>query len=127
MTLLYQNEMRRQGIRKTLIHIAFVGCFLCTLAPNLAAQAPQISPEAAANFHQASEAMRSGNLDAAGEGFAAVVKQAPTFAEAYLNLGLVREEQGRHQDAIASFQKALQLKPKLHGANLFLGIAQYRT
>lgn len=87
----------------------------------------QMSPEVAVNFRQASEAMRSGNLDAAGDGFATVIKQAPTFAEAHLNLGLVREEQGRHEEAIASFQKALQLKPKLHGANLFLGIAEYRS
>jgi tetratricopeptide (TPR) repeat protein len=78
-------------------------------------------------FQQASEAMRQGNLDQAGEGFASVVKEAPTFAEAFLNLGLVREEQARHDEAIAAFQKALQLKPRLRGANLFLGIAQFRT
>jgi tetratricopeptide (TPR) repeat protein len=78
-------------------------------------------------FQQASEAMRQGNLDQAGDGFAAVVRQAPTFAEAFLNLGLVREEQARHDEAIAAFQKALQLKPRLRGANLFLGIAQFRT
>jgi len=71
--------------------------------------------------------MRQGNLDQAGDGFAAVVRQAPTFAEAFLNLGLVREEQARHDEAIAAFQKALQLKPRLRGANLFLGIAQFRT
>src|SRR4029077_2409288 len=41
--------------------------------------------------------------------------------------GLVREEQGRHEEAIANFHKSLQLKPRLRGANLFLGIAQYRT
>jgi tetratricopeptide (TPR) repeat protein len=70
--------------------------------------------------------MRNGNLDAAGEGFAAIAKEAPDFAQAHLNLGLVREEQGRHEEAIASFQKALLLNPKLRGANLFLGIAQYR-
>jgi tetratricopeptide (TPR) repeat protein len=70
--------------------------------------------------------MRRGNLEEAGDGFAAVVKQAPNFAEAHLNLGLVREEQGRHEDAIATLQKALLLNPKLRGANLFLGIAQYR-
>lgn len=70
--------------------------------------------------------MRSGNLDAAGEGFAAVIKEAPDFAPAHLNLGLVREEQGRHEEAIISFQKALLLNPKLRGANLFLGIANYR-
>jgi tetratricopeptide (TPR) repeat protein len=103
--------------------------FLLAVVPACAGQSQnvQMSPEVAADFHRASEAMRSGDLDAAGDGFATVTKQAPTFAEAYLNLGLVREEQRRHQDAIASFQKALQLKPKLHGANLFLGIAEYRT
>ena len=78
-------------------------------------------------FRQASDAMRQGNLDQAGDGFAAVIKEAPTFAEAFLNLGLVREEQGRHEEAIADFQKALQFKPRLRGASLFLGIAEYRT
>jgi len=77
-------------------------------------------------FREASEAMRNGNLEAAAEGFVAVVKEAPSFAAAHLNLGLVREEQGRHEEAIASFQKALLLNPKLRGANLFLGIAEYR-
>ncbi|PYU09486.1 MAG: hypothetical protein DMG37_23170 [Acidobacteria bacterium] len=43
-----------------------------------------------------------------------------------MNLGLVREEQGRHEEAIASLRKALLLNPKLRGANLFLGIAEYR-
>jgi len=69
--------------------------------------------------------MRNGNLEEAGKGFAAVVSQAPTFAEAHLNLGLVREEQGRYEEAITSFQKALGLKPRLHGANLFLGVADF--
>jgi len=93
----------------------------------LSAQAPQLPPAAIEKFQQASEAMRNGNLAAAGDGFAEVVKQAPAFAEGYMNLGLVREEQRRHSDAIAAFQKALQLKPKLRGANLFLGIAEYRS
>jgi len=91
------------------------------------AQAPPLPPAAVEKFQQASEAMRSGNLEAAGDGFTEVVTQAPSFAEGFMNLGLVREEQGRHPDAIAAFQKALQLKPKLRGANLFLGIAQYRS
>src|SRR5258708_5270477 len=77
-------------------------------------------------FGQAWDAMRQGNLDQAGDGFAAVVKEATTFAEAFMNLGLVREEQGRHEEAIADFQKALQFKPRLRGASLFLGIAEYR-
>jgi len=77
-------------------------------------------------FRQASEAMRQGNLKAAKDGFAEVIRSAPNFAEAYLNLGLVQEEQQQHEEAITSFQKALQLKPTLRGASLFLGVAEYR-
>ena len=86
----------------------------------------QMTEEASRVFTQATEAMRHGELDAAGDGFSAVTRLAPAFAEAHFDLGLVREDQGRHEEAIASFQKALRLNPKLHGANLFLGIAEYR-
>jgi tetratricopeptide (TPR) repeat protein len=97
-------------------------CVLCGVTAPLWAQR---SPDVDDRFRQATEAMRNGNLEEAGEGFAAVIKQAPTFAEAYLNLGLVREEQGRHEEAITSFQKALALKPRMRGANLFLGVADF--
>src|SRR5260370_1084681 len=95
---------------------------LCGVTVSLWAQR---SPDVDDRFRQATEAMRNGKLEEAGEGFTAVVSQAPTFAEAHLNLGLVREEQGRHEEAISSFQKALGLKPRLHGANLFLGVAYF--
>lgn len=78
-------------------------------------------------FQRAADAMRRGDLNAAGEGFAAVTKASPAFAGAHFNLGLVREEQGRFEEAIASLQKALTLKPHLRGGNLFLGVAYYRV
>ena len=102
-----------------LVVIVFV-----SVLPNVRAQA---TVEVSDRFRQASEAMRRGDLNAAGEGFAAAAKASPTFAEAHFNLGLVREEQGRFDEAIASLQKAVSLKPRLHGANLFLAIAYYRT
>src|SRR5467141_5027919 len=86
----------------------------------------QVAPEVSETFRLASEAMQRGNLNVAGDGFAAAARAAPAFAEAHFNLGLVREEQGRFDEAIVSFQKALALKPRLHGANLFLGIAYFR-
>jgi tetratricopeptide (TPR) repeat protein len=100
--------------------------FLLIPASRAFAQTPQVPPAAAEQFQRATEAMRAGNLDQAGDGFAEVARRAPTFAEAFLNLGLVREEQSRHQEAIAAFREVLRLKPKLRGANLFLGIAEYR-
>jgi tetratricopeptide (TPR) repeat protein len=84
------------------------------------------SGAASEQFEQATEAMRAGSLDRAAEGFAAVIRQTPAFAEAHFNLGLVNQERGRYEEAIGSFQKALALKPRLHGANLFLGITEFR-
>ncbi|MBS1866137.1 MAG: tetratricopeptide repeat protein [Acidobacteria bacterium] len=86
----------------------------------------QVESQTAAKFREASQAMRAGDLQTAGDEFTEVVKAAPSFAEAHFNLGLVREEQGRLDEAIASFEKALTLKPHLHGANLFLAVARYK-
>ena len=106
---------------------SFVFTILLLPAAVARSQTTQTSPAIAQQFQLATEAMRAGNLEQAGDGFAEILKHAPTFAEAFLNLGLVREEQGRHQEAIADFQKALELKPRLRGASLFLGISEYRT
>jgi len=108
---------------------SFLSTILLLLVPATVAhsQTRQTSPAIDQQFQLATEAMRAGNLEQAGDGFAEILKHAPTFAEAFLNLGLVREEQGRHQEAIADFQKALQLKPRLRGASLFLGVSEYRT
>ena|SRR5919108_1165133 len=117
----YSWQLRRRYLLQRMTLIAL--CMIEGVTVPLLAQSPSGVDN---RFRQASEAMRNGNLEAAAEGFAAVVKEAPSFAAAYLNLGLVREEQARHEEAIASFQKALALNPKLRGANLFLGIAKYR-
>lgn len=105
------------------VHAKLAGTLMVVLC---AAAALAQSPEVAAKLAQASNAMRAGQLDEAGDRFAEVTKLAPSFAEAHFNLGLVREEQGRYPDAVISLKRALQLKPGLHGANLFLGIAYFR-
>jgi len=102
--------------------LSVVVLVLCVTAPAHA----QVEPESSAKFREASQAMRNGDLQSAGDGFAAVAKAVPSFAEAHFNLGLVREEQGRLDEAIASFERALTLKPHLHGANLFLAVARYK-
>jgi tetratricopeptide (TPR) repeat protein len=91
-----------------------------------AAGLPAQSPEVAAKFTEAAQAMRDGKLEEADAGFAAVTKLAPGFAEAYFNLGLVRQQEDRLDEAVQSFQKALALQPKLRGANLFLGITEFK-
>src|SRR6266851_4644112 len=117
--MLATKRLRAQAARFMLASLSF----LFSLAWPLRAQGP---PEVSEIFRKASEAMRQGDLNAAGDAFAAAAKAAPAFAEAHFNLGLVREEQGRMDEAIASLQKALALKPRLHGGNLFLAVAYYR-
>jgi len=111
------------------LRILLSAFLLLTGSPFALAQVdvPKLNPAVAEQFQQATQAMRAGDLTHAGDGFESVTKSAPQFAEAYLNLGLVREEQGRHTDAITNFKKALQLKPRLRGANLFLGVAEFRS
>jgi tetratricopeptide (TPR) repeat protein len=106
---------------------SFAGRGLFTLLAWLLISAVAFSQSASVEerFHEATEAMRAGQLDEAGDKFVAIAKSSPTFAEVHLNLGLVREEQGRNEEAIGSLQKAISLKPRLRGANLFLAIAQY--
>lgn len=127
-----QRMTKATAIALAAIGRGFVSCrnlsvavFLLVTPLSRPAQSPA-SNYLTEKFRQASAAMRQGNLDQAEDDFAAITKEAPTFAEAFLNLGLVREEQRRHEEAIAAFQKALQLKPRLRGANLFLGISEYR-
>lgn len=99
-------------------------CFFLLFRAHLAVSAQ--SPDLNAEFARATQAMRDGKLEEAGAGFAAVLKQSPTFAEASFNLGLVRQEQGRYDEAVQSFERALAIKPRLRGANLFLGITEFR-
>jgi tetratricopeptide (TPR) repeat protein len=100
--------------------------WVCLLSWTASLAAAQGGANVNERFRQATAAMREGHLDEASQGFAAIVKEAPSFAEAHLNLGLVLQEQNKFDEASASFQKALLLKPRLRGANLFLGVALYR-
>ena len=78
-------------------------------------------------FQQGIAAMRANHLDEAVEVFTRLTKQAPRFAEAYLNLGLAYTQQGQSRDAIVALQKGIALQSTMRGAHLFLAIAEYKT
>src|SRR5258707_11845464 len=116
---------QRLAIRARFL-IAQAVFWVCLVSLTASFAAAQGGADVNESFRQATLAMREGRLDEAREGFAAIVKEIPSFAEAHLNLGLAFQEQNRFDEAIASFQKALILKPQLRGANLLLGVALFR-
>jgi len=77
-------------------------------------------------MRQGAEAMTASNFSGAVTAYTTVTKEMPEFAEGYFNLGLALEQEGQLDEARAALEKALRLKPSLRGANLFLGIINYR-
>ena len=51
---------------------------------------------------------------------------ADESAESHLNIGLAHSEKGDHEQAVLSFNRALELDPDLEGARLNLGISQFK-
>jgi tetratricopeptide (TPR) repeat protein len=93
--------------------------------------AAQGSPNSTGNgiaeaMRQGAEAMSAGDFTAAAASYARVTQETPDFAEGYFNLGLALEQSGELDRAQAALEKSLRLKPTLRGANLFLGIVEYR-
>ncbi|HWQ33241.1 MAG TPA: tetratricopeptide repeat protein [Blastocatellia bacterium] len=95
------------------------------LALSVVAHAQAVDARLAAKFREATEAQRAGRFDEAAAAYAEVIRLRPALAEAYVNFGLVRQEQKQYDEAVKLFEKAIALKPQLAGAHLFLGIARY--
>ncbi len=78
-------------------------------------------------LRQGAEAMRTGNAAEAETSYKQATAVAPSFAPAWLDLGLAQLKEGKLVDATGSIRRALTLDPSVHGARLFLGIAEYQT
>jgi tetratricopeptide (TPR) repeat protein len=89
---------------------------------SLWAQTPSASEEIQTHMTAAQQAQASQDFPTAEAEYQSVLKLAPAFAEAHMNLGLVHQLEGRDAEAMKDFQVALNLKPTLTGANFFLGV-----
>ena len=78
-------------------------------------------------FEEGTQAAQQGKFAEAEQDFRAVLNQAPSFAPAYLNLGLALQAEQKPDESITALKHAVALNPKLRGAELFLGIAYYKT
>ena len=99
---------------------------LAACAPGLAGRegGPQRSTDSAVNAHftAAQQAQDRQDYAAAEREYRAVLAVSPDFAEVHMNLGLVYQLQNRSDEAMTEFRRALKIKPRLTGANFFLGV-----
>ena len=73
-------------------------------------------------FSQAKTAQVQGDYPAAAARYEEIVKLRPELAEAWANLGLMRQFSGDYAQANHDFKVALSKKPRLYVPNLFLGL-----
>jgi predicted TPR repeat methyltransferase len=80
------------------------------------------SPEAQEWFDQALERLRRDDLDAAAEALERVLQVDPEHAAGHYQLGNVRRDQGRREDAERHFSRAVALSPQHAEAHNNLGV-----
>lgn len=74
-------------------------------------------------FKDGNKLMEFENYEQAARRFAAAAKAWPQFAEAHSNLGYCYRKQKKYDEAIASYLKAIEIKPKLAEAREYLAEA----
>ncbi|MCA1575040.1 MAG: tetratricopeptide repeat protein [Acidobacteria bacterium] len=104
-----------------------LGC--CCVAVQLLASpvAGQDDPSRSARQHAqaAQQAQREGDFATAIREFTILSRLLPDVAEVHSNLGVAYYFHKQRGEALAAFEKALQLKPNLISALIFSGIANY--
>lgn len=103
-----------------------LGC--CCLAVHLLAS-PLVgqddSSQVAQRARAAQAAQRAGDFATAIREFTILSRLLPQVAEVHSNLGVAYYFHKQRGEALAAFEKALQLKPDLVSAQIFSGIAHY--
>jgi len=84
------------------------------------------SDEARRLFAEARDAASRSDWTAAERDYLLLLKVDPGWAEAIVNLGIVYNREGKTEEAIDAFKKAVEADPKLFGARLNLGITYFR-
>ena len=99
--------------------------FLCLVALCFAQDAPTPSLDdwTIAHFEQAREAQKASRFPKAVEEYRLIVTRKPDFAEAWLNLGIVYQQQSNYAEAAKVFKQALSLRPRMLQAQVLLGMS----
>jgi len=77
------------------------------------------------HFERARQAQDTGDFPRAAQEYRLVLSRNPNFAEGYLNLGIVYQQQSKYWEAAKVLQQALRIKPSLLPAKVVLGMSRY--
>lgn len=80
---------------------------------------PEIERQLAAGV----EALKSGDLDQAEKIFSQAAHKGVKHPLVYHNLGVIAQQKGEHQQAVARFREALALQPEYGPSRLLLGVS----
>ncbi len=74
-----------------------------------------------APFQEGVQALRAGKLDDAEKAFRFVLAKGGRAAYVHNNLGIVLQERGQHEKAVAQFREAIRLDPRYPAPRILLG------
>ena len=107
------------GMNRTWILAALLPLFICA-GPSAGQNATSPNQEQLA---KGIAALKAGDLDSAEKIFTLALHQGVKSPLVYHNLGVIAQERGQHQQAVARFREALRLQPEFGPAHLLLGIS----
>jgi tetratricopeptide (TPR) repeat protein len=85
------------------------------------ARAQELPAPLKASFEEGVRALKAGKLDEAETAFRAVLAKGGAVAYVHNNLGIVLQERGQHEKAIAQFREAVRLDPAYAAPRILLG------
>jgi predicted Zn-dependent protease len=107
------------GMNRTSILAALVPLFICA---GLSAGQDATLP-GQEQLAKGIAALRAGDLDSAERIFTLALRQGVRSPLVYHNLGVIAQESGQHEQAVARFRETLQLQPEFGPAHLLLGVS----
>ena len=119
------------GVRRNRWHFAF--CLLCSLwlsgtlaaaqrsAPPKASAGEKLPRAAQAQFRDAEQYMRAGDLENARAAALAGLRMAPRSIEGYNLLGIIYGEQKDYAQSVTAFEQALRVDPRSSATYINLG------
>jgi len=91
------------------------------LALGAVVPAEDLPPALQAPFEEGVRALKAGRLDEAEKAFRVVVAKGGQTAYLHNNLGIVLQERGRHEEALAELREAVRLDPSYAAPRILLG------